>query len=42
MYAAEQALMTDDPQIRDDAIHDAGEIVRPAHRAVDCERLAYP
>ena len=30
----EEALMSDDPQIRDAAIHDAGEIVRAAHRAV--------
>src|ERR1700744_4314036 len=36
-YAAEQALITDDPQIQDDAIHDAAEIVRAAHRAVGCE-----
>jgi hypothetical protein len=34
LHAAEQALMSDDPQIRDAAIRDAGEIVRAAHRAV--------
>jgi hypothetical protein len=34
LHTAEQALMSDDPQIRDAAIHDAGEIVRAAHRAV--------
>jgi hypothetical protein len=37
LHAAEQALMSDDPQIRDAAIHDAGEIVRAAHRAVASE-----
>jgi hypothetical protein len=37
LHAAEQALMSDDPQIRDAAIHDAGEIVRAAHRAVATE-----
>jgi hypothetical protein len=26
--------MSDDPQVRDAAIHDAGEIVRAAHRTV--------
>jgi hypothetical protein len=34
LHAAEQALMSDDPQVRDAAIHDAGEIVRTAHRTV--------
>jgi hypothetical protein len=34
LHAAEQALMSDDPAIRDAAIHEAGEIVRAAHRAV--------
>jgi hypothetical protein len=34
LHAAELALMSDDPQVRDAAIHDAGEIVRAAHRAV--------
>jgi hypothetical protein len=34
LHAAEQALMSDDPQVRDAAIHDAGEIVRAAHRSV--------
>lgn len=34
LHAAEQALMSDDPHVRDVAIHDAGEIVRAAHRAV--------
>jgi hypothetical protein len=42
LHTAEQALMSDDPQIRDAAIHDAGEIVRAAHRAVAGERLARP
>jgi hypothetical protein len=34
LHAAEQALMSDDPQVRDSAVHDAGEIVQDAHRAV--------
>jgi hypothetical protein len=34
LHAAEQALMSEDPQVRAAAIHDAGEIVRAAHRAV--------
>jgi hypothetical protein len=34
LHTAEQALMSDDPQIRDAAIRDAGEIVRAAHRTV--------
>jgi hypothetical protein len=34
LHAAEQALMSDDPRIRDAAIQDAGDIVRAAHRAV--------
>ena len=34
LHAAEQALMSDDPEVRDDAIRDAGEIVRAAHRSV--------
>ena len=34
LHAAEQALMSDDPRVRDAAIHDAGEIVRAAHRSV--------
>ena len=34
LHAAEQALMSDDPRVRDAAINDAGEIVRSAHRAV--------
>jgi hypothetical protein len=34
LHAAEQALMSDDPQVRDAAIRDAGEIVRAAHRTV--------
>jgi hypothetical protein len=34
LHAAERALMSNDPRIRDAAIHDAGEIVRAAHRAV--------
>jgi hypothetical protein len=35
LHAAEQALMSDDPRVRDAAINDAGEIVRAAHCAVD-------
>jgi hypothetical protein len=34
LHTAEQALMSDDPRVRDAAIRDAGEIVRAAHRAV--------
>ena len=34
LHAAEQALMSEDPRVRDAAINDAGEIVRAAHRAV--------
>jgi hypothetical protein len=37
LHEAEQALMSDDPQTRDAAIRDAGEIVRAAHRAVAAE-----
>ncbi len=34
LHAAERALMSDDPQVRDAASRDAGEIVRAAHRTV--------
>jgi hypothetical protein len=34
LHTAEQALMSDDPQVREAAIRDAGEIVRAAHRTV--------
>ena len=34
LHAAEQALMSEDPQVRDAAISEAGEIVRAAHRTV--------
>jgi hypothetical protein len=34
LHAAEQDLMNDDAQVRDAAIHAAGEIVRAAHQAV--------
>jgi hypothetical protein len=34
LHAAEQALMSDDPQVRDAAVREGGEIVRTAHRAV--------
>jgi len=34
LHAAEQALMSDDAQVRDAAIRDAGEIVRAAHQAI--------
>ena len=34
LHAAEQALMSDDPEVRDAAIRDAGEIVRAAHCSV--------
>jgi hypothetical protein len=34
LHTAEQALMSDDPHVRDAAIRDAGEIVRAAHRTV--------
>lgn len=34
LHAAEQALMSDDPKVRDASIRDAGEIVRAAHRSV--------
>jgi len=34
LHAAEQALGSDDAQVRDAAIREAGEIVRAAHRTV--------
>lgn len=34
LHAAERALMSDDPEVRDAAIRDAGEIVQAAHAAV--------
>jgi hypothetical protein len=34
LHTAEQALMSHDPEVREAAIRDAGEIVRAAHRAV--------
>ena len=34
LHAAEQALMSSDADVRDAAIHEAGEIVRAAHRSV--------
>jgi hypothetical protein len=34
LHTAEQALMSDDAPARDAAIHEAGEIVRAAHRTV--------
>jgi hypothetical protein len=34
LHEAERTLMSDDPQVRDSAIREAGEIVRAAHRAV--------
>lgn len=34
LHAAEQALTSEDVQVRDAAIRDAGEIVRAAHRTV--------
>lgn len=34
LHAAEQALMSDDPAVREAAIAAAGDIVRAAHRAV--------
>jgi hypothetical protein len=34
LHEAEQALMNSDPGVRDAAIHEAGEIVRAAHRSV--------
>jgi hypothetical protein len=37
LHAAEQALMSDDAQVRDAAIREAGEIVRAAHNAVTGE-----
>jgi hypothetical protein len=33
LHAAERNLMSDDPQVRDAAIRDSGEIVRAAHRS---------
>jgi hypothetical protein len=35
LHAAEQALMSDDPAVRDAAIATAGAIARAAHKAVD-------
>jgi hypothetical protein len=40
LHEAERALMSDDPQVRDAAVRDAGEIVRAAHAAVAGECLA--
>lgn len=34
LHEAERTLMSDDSQVRDAAIREAGEIVRAAHRAV--------
>jgi hypothetical protein len=34
LRAAEQALMSDDAQVRDAAIREAGEIVRAAHKVI--------
>lgn len=34
LHAAERALVSDDPEVRDAAIRDAGEIIRAAHAAV--------
>lgn len=34
LHAAEQVLMSDDLQVRDAAIREAGDIVRAAHQAV--------
>jgi len=34
LHAAEQALRSDDAQVRDAAVREAGEIVRAAHRTV--------
>jgi hypothetical protein len=42
LHAAEQALMSDDPRVRDTAIHDAGEIVRAAHRTVASRDILLP
>jgi hypothetical protein len=38
LHAAEQALISDDPQARDAAVREAGEIVRAAHRTVAGDR----
>jgi hypothetical protein len=37
LHAAEHALVSDDPTVRDAAIATAGDIVRAAHKAVDEE-----
>jgi hypothetical protein len=37
LHAAEQALMSNDPEVRVAAIREAGEIVRAAHRIVTGE-----
>jgi hypothetical protein len=34
LHAAEQAMSSGDARVRDDAIQEAGEIVRAAHRSV--------
>lgn len=34
LHAAEQSLMSDDAQVRDNAIREAGTIVRAAHQAI--------
>ena len=38
LHAAEQALMSNDPEARDAAIRDAGEIVRAAHRTAASQK----
>jgi len=37
LHAAEQALMSDEAEVRDAAIREAGEIVRAAHQAITGE-----
>ena len=37
LHAAEQALQSEDAQVRQAAIHEVGEIVRAAHRKVTGE-----
>jgi hypothetical protein len=37
LHAAEQALISDDAGVRDEAIREAGEIVRAAHHAITGE-----
>jgi hypothetical protein len=40
LHTAEQSLMSDDAQVREAAVREAGEIVRAAHRSIAGELVA--